>query len=462
MIFFIQGLRNFRIFPVKLADIEEDERGGGYNAFHVDLEDLTLSTTDWNQDGKRLPLEVVDRHLDEDNALPIRAMEPGYASVALSPTHLIVARTDALYFYVNGYLSSTLSIPSVTKFKKIDFITTFFEEKRLVPLVATDTTSVLVVLLVKDEQLSISHHSPLHAIFFVVPWGENKIALWDSSKFKTVEILNSGSLGKSKEWTFKGSTKLQNLPHHNVDTASEKKGRLYMRDDDNLYCLQSEKMCETENYINVKEWSLNLGQSLPSHVIPEVLVHENNTMLYWIEKKRSFLFSVLEFTQGSPIHLHQNTRINPYGSTMKVFSKLVLLPEPIWPPKTKTPVQILAIDNLPGCFIARTATTAFLLDVKSDRLTEIGEDDFTAGFSFPFSQGILRRNFEKPVDWLTSLRLWKVSMSWDPLTACLLPTPVREALKLILMTQKFRPESEWSKVPTEILNKIFDLAVANW
>lgn len=420
---------------------------GGPHIFRVNLEKLSIQVTPCDDFEFNL-LETIDTLYDAASVIPVRDVKPGIASVLLPPSHAIILRMGGEFeLYVDGVYTSTAALGPIVGYPPIDFVTSLFENRGLV-IAFVDT--ILVVMRISGSKIAVLSQKNFGIKYSVVPWNENQIALWRECTLQIVTIHDDGKVEDVKSWIHDGSFFL--LRHQFV---GDRKTRRYLIDASYVYCFSPEKMDMEVSWISVADFLLvdtkkkSLAYSYPTHVL-------ETEELYWIEDINHHELHLAEVTDETPIYLDTDS-LSLSTEKIHLYQKILKLPPSEH--QFDEVAQVLALDNLPGYFIWHGIERAYLIDIKAVTMKVLHRAEFNYHWSFPVTQGVIQRKFN---DRLHNLQLFRVGMRWNPREAEALPTIIKDALLPIRLTQKFRSDNVWSRIPDDVLNDIFDLAVSDW
>ena len=378
----------YRIFPAHLSDDSQCE-GEGEGLYHckVTLEDFSLeiSPEEGGDINTHKALEkFLTRNPKPHATVPIREVKPGVGYVNLSPTHSIVARHAQFDLYISGKYISNVTFPFYSSTTtRCEFITSFFEEKSLVPVLATYLDeSVLVMLKISGEKIEVLIQNHLKEFYTAIPWSETEIAIWCEKSLRIYDIVSWESFVSYKDYSFVGATGTLQLCPHQLGTGSSKKGRCFVKDDAGVYCVEGETLA-TEDHVSLRKYKVDSPFSSLKGAVPHVLVCENNTLYYWIDQDEHHLHVLEKTNNGTPTHLEKSDNI------MGGFKKVVSMPvSQFHYGNWKQTIQVLALDEHPGFFICHAQDRkVYLVDIKGGKITEIGSD--CDGFYFPIRDGII-------------------------------------------------------------------------
>lgn len=398
----IDSLR--RVFPALLSEDNQcDGEGRGLYFFKVTPGDnLSLQLSELQEDGNIETYQSITNILtkvkEPQKIITVRKTKPGVGSIRLSPTYTIVARHGEFDLYVDGKYTNTATVAYYSSTtSRCDFITTFFEEKSIVPvLLVHHDASQLVVLKISGHEINVVDKSYFDEKFYhATSWGENEIALWDENNLIAWEFREDYNR-KRKEWGFVGvNGKLQIVPHQLVGYISTQ-GQLFAMDESAIYCIKADRLDDNSSAVNLRDFSIYLPSLPPKSLsgTPKAIVYDLSTTIYWVEDTDPYQLHVLEITCESPLYLDENT-CEITGDFLKFYKKALALPNSEFHQNGwKQRVDVLVLDNRPGFFLCHGDVNSYLIDAKLGTITKIGSlDEFARIWEFPIVNGEVRYKF---------------------------------------------------------------------
>jgi hypothetical protein len=460
---------NAIIFPAMCSGNNQvDQLDKGRWDFAVDLESMACQATFI---GKKELLSVFSEL--EPFSPEIEAITPGISSATLSRRHVIVLREPGTLFelYVDGFVKSSLDVPQISGTEHVLFFPEFLDLGCTgpLPVVATTTSSTLVVLSIQDDTLSFLSHLPLGSWFTGVSWTPGTILLWKPSQVRLAEIFPNGKISIPQKWTFvssHGKLELLQSSSEFFGDASPKY-RIFMNDLINTYVVKKSHFGGTSEVIDLSRCRIFSHANYSSSNLPDLFdtstrffVSPGVTLIYWFWGSE---FHALEISNyQTPTYLPADSENFPGAPGKRVFRWNAEVPKPVYMVDgCKYSAEFFRVPGLPGCWLAHGLVRTFLLDAHAKKFMNPAMSHPPVTAEPQIRHGMINFRFPESRP-QTILRSCGICMLWIPEKASELPTPVRRALKPLWMAHKCREESPWFWIPDEVIDKIFDLSLQGW